>query len=352
MSEMMRVGEARALAGSRVSREVFLRALPDDELLALFAFYRPAVVRLAVTRMATFADGPSLALRVDPRFRDAILRPAGLGAELVELERRCVERDRPAGCWCLGSAARWPNPRPYDSQAKPGSYVRADRDDFAYCPCPDGQRLRAQDQAASERFAVTEARAQVHRLLAQSEIPAIYRDCTLATYPRSTAEQRTTVKFFMTYLASPAKRWLYLWGESGRGKTALACTVGLDAIAQGKSVAFCPVRQLMSELSSLYPEPGEGAIQERIDALVDLDVLILDDMGAEKVSDWRTERLEQVIDRRKNGTGLTIVTSNLPLRVLSDPDHLGGRIGTRIEGMGTVFEVAGPFIGHGPRRTS
>jgi DNA replication protein DnaC len=105
-----------------------------------------------------------------------------------------------------------------------------------------------------------------------------------------------------------------LVGNVGSGKTHAAVAAGRMAHDQGKTVMFVPVVELLDQLR---PD-GDPKVLDRALAA---DVLILDDVGLEKPSDWTGERLYAIVNRRWLEQRPTIVTSNLT------PDELERSVG-------------------------
>lgn len=94
------------------------------------------------------------------------------------------------------------------------------------------------------------------------------------------------------------KDGLYLFGGVGTGKTTKACSVGIRALENGKSVLFVKAY----ELSSL-------SIAE-LSKLSKVDLLIIDDIGSENTSEWGNTRLRIAIDGRYDSMLPIVVTSN------------------------------------------
>jgi hypothetical protein len=107
-----------------------------------------------------------------------------------------------------------------------------------------------------------------------------------------------------------------LLGSVGTGKTHAACAMAIAAHQAGSTVVFAPVVEL---LDGLRPGGDPQAMHRAIHA----NVLVLDDLGGERPTDWTGERLYAVINRRWLEQRPTIATSNLA------PDALEAAVGPR-----------------------
>lgn len=119
---------------------------------------------------------------------------------------------------------------------------------------------------------------------------------------------------------------LLLYGLPGRSKTHLAVAIGWAFLAQLKSVCYYHVGDLLDALRQGYRvtsllAPGEFH-RESFDAIMNYvkkcSLLILDDLGVQKETDWVAERLDTIIDHRYVNSLPTVVTANtleLPERI-------------------------------------
>jgi hypothetical protein len=115
----------------------------------------------------------------------------------------------------------------------------------------------------------------------------------------------------------PAGRSLVLLGSVGSGKTWAALAACRPAHDRGLDVAYWPTGLLLDVL-----RPG-STTQVEIADVIDVDRLVLDDLGMERPTDWTAERLDLIIDGRWREERPTVVTSNL------SPEDLRAQIGER-----------------------
>jgi DNA replication protein DnaC len=118
---------------------------------------------------------------------------------------------------------------------------------------------------------------------------------------------------------------LWLMGDVGTGKTTLAMLVSKAAAEAGRTVAIYSLPRLLARIRRTYDgEPGEDSYLEFFDRLTSVDLLHIDDLGAEKRSDWVLEQLYAIVDERYQSQRSMVVTSNL------DYDQLKEQIGSRV----------------------
>jgi DNA replication protein DnaC len=122
---------------------------------------------------------------------------------------------------------------------------------------------------------------------------------------------------------------LWFTGDVGTGKTSLAMLVSKAALEEGHSVAIYSVPRLLAEIRDTYDRnPGERSYIEFFERLAAVDLLHLEDVGAEKQSDWVLEQLYSLINERYEQQRSIIVTTNLGLAELEQ--QIGSRTTSRI----------------------
>jgi DNA replication protein DnaC len=184
---------------------------------------------------------------------------------------------------------------------------------------------------------VANRRASIYR--AASRIPAEYAELDLATYP-----DKRIAGDVADWWYEPQSPWLILAGDLGVGKTGLEIGLVKKALAAGRSSLYRPFVELLSDIRATYrtrdaSEPDEADL---VGACKAVDVLALDDVGAERVTGWAQERLFEILNHRYNERRRTILTTNLGPGELEE--HVGDRIYSRINGMGWLYAIDGPNL--------
>jgi DNA replication protein DnaC len=116
---------------------------------------------------------------------------------------------------------------------------------------------------------------------------------------------------------------LMLIGPVGTGKSHLAAAVINTLIPQGVACIFQPVPELFQRLNATYSRESRETEAQLLHALQEADLLVLDDVGAEKPSPANETRLYQIVDARYRGKKPMLITSNL------DVNQLRAQVGER-----------------------
>ena len=141
-----------------------------------------------------------------------------------------------------------------------------------------------------------------------------------------------------------AGRGLWLMGDTGTGKTTLAMLVSKAALEDNRSVAIYSLPKLLARIRQTYDsEPGGDSYLSFFERLTSVDLLHIDDLGAEKRSDWVLEQLYALVNERYEAQRSMLVTTNL------DPQQLEEQIGPRT--VSRLVEICGePLPLFGPDR--
>jgi DNA replication protein DnaC len=187
-----------------------------------------------------------------------------------------------------------------------------------------------------------EGRIAKHRMARlEGRLPRRYEGVSFDRPPlpeiaRVAPDQIRAVKRYVRGVAEnlDAGRGLWLWGDVGTGKTTLAMLVSKAALEADRSVAIYSLPRLLSLLRGSLESPG-GLI-DLIDRLTAVDLLHIDDLGAENQTDWVLEQLYSIVNARYEAERAIVATTNLK------PDELGERLGERT--VSRLVEICGDPI--------
>jgi DNA replication protein DnaC len=112
-----------------------------------------------------------------------------------------------------------------------------------------------------------------------------------------------------------AGQGLWFDGPVGTGKTSLAVLVAKAAHDAGRSFAIYPVPLLLAEIKRTFDRDSGDNYLAFFRRLCSVDLLVLDDLGAEKQTEWVLEQLYSIVNERWQDRRTIVVTTNLP-----DPD--------------------------------
>jgi DNA replication protein DnaC len=141
-----------------------------------------------------------------------------------------------------------------------------------------------------------------------------------------------------------AGRGMWFMGDVGTGKTSLAMLVSQAVEKAGRSVAVYPVTRLLAEIKDTYDSDSTGSYMGLFRRLCSVDLLHLDDLGAEKRTEWVLEQLYAIVNERWQDERSIVVTTNIV-----DLDELREQIGARtvsrlLEICGDPLPIMGPDL--------
>lgn len=108
--------------------------------------------------------------------------------------------------------------------------------------------------------------------------------------------------------------WVVLTGAPGTGKTHLLAATTNRLLATDNRPMYTIVPELLRYLRSLI---GTDSMESRFEQIRDMDVLLLDDLGAEYETDWALERLYLIFDHRYRHQMPTVIATNLAVENLT-----------------------------------
>jgi DNA replication protein DnaC len=104
---------------------------------------------------------------------------------------------------------------------------------------------------------------------------------------------------------------LLLYGPCGVGKSHLAVGIVRELTAKGIGAVYCNAKDLLQNLRYSFNPVSQTTEAELLRGIIEADVLVLDDLGAERLTDWVQETMYHVINSRYQAERTTIITTNL-----------------------------------------
>jgi DNA replication protein DnaC len=204
------------------------------------------------------------------------------------------------------------------------------------------------EEVSGKRFA-RRCRCQFKKFskefLASSGIPRRYRKCRFKNYQPQNQYQFRALKvskeFFLQFPF--VSKGILLYGPPGTGKTHLAVATLQNIIEfKGLRGVFCDFRGLLLDLKSSYESRTSSS--EILDSVRKVPLLILDDVGAERNTDWAKDILSEIVNYRYTQSLPTVITTNLRFDTYSSDSFLAKfdeRTESRLYDMCQIVKVEG-----------
>jgi len=210
-------------------------------------------------------------------------------------------------------------------------------------------------------------RARGGALIAAARIPKRYEHCELSNFTTdfpgadcSIALAQISASRFVQEFNSRDGAGLLLVGGIGTGKTHLAVGILKELIAtRGSACLFCDYRELLKQIQNSYNDSVQATELQVLRPVFEADILLLDELGAVKPSEWVWDTVSLILNTRYNDNRTTIITTNFadepaagvarslsPARAAAREETLGDRIGermrSRLHEMCRIVKMDGP----------
>ena len=215
---------------------------------------------------------------------------------------------------------------PFDACDGSGFVVDEDTNTAARLPLPRAARLAARARARSAACcrASTAACRSTARRSRRSPRPVT---AAVKRYVNRIDEQLD------------AGRGLWFFGSVGTGKTTLAMLVSKHALEAGRSVAIYSLPRLLAQIRTTFDDDRGNSYVDLLDRLTAVDLLHIDDVGAEKTSPWVLEQLYAIVNARYEDERSIVITTNLERDALAE--QINERTVSRLEEMCEVLPLWG-----------
>ena len=167
--------------------------------------------------------------------------------------------------------------------------------------------------------------SRASRSLARARIPRRYEHCDFenfetdlwegdrpegASWDRSLAQAKLVVQGFARNYPAGGETGLLLMGPCGVGKTHLAVAALRELMVRGHEARFYDYRELLKDLQASYDPDHPISEMGVLEPVLKTEVLLVDDIGANKPSPWALDTIGHILNKRYNDKRVTLLTTN------------------------------------------
>lgn len=213
-------------------------------------------------------------------------------------------------------------------------------DQVSYGVCPECERIKKETEAKSEEEARVRAEAvkiqwALAEALGRACISADFKDKSFETFQADSKELQDALnlsrRFVKGWKAARAGGYgLFFYGNPGTGKSHLAISILKELIPLGVTGLYTRVPDLIGFIRAQWRTDSETSSYAAVRRYVDLDLLVLDELGVQSGTQNEQALLFEVIDARLSENKPTVFLSNFAPQDLAD--IIGIRLIDRIKG--------------------
>lgn len=222
--------------------------------------------------------------------------------------------------------------------------------DYERCECNDAQiywneydlkKLRMLEEEKKLEI-MQEFSKRVERIIKNSKMSKRNLNYKFDNFSSNTSNKKVldNLKNYSEKLVNGIeKKGLILVGNNGVGKTHLACSIANKLIENGTPVIYGTLINLLAELRNSYDTDNNISEMEIIKLYENVDLLIIDDLGKEKSSEWGLEKLFTIVNSRYENNLPVIITTNYNQNSLVKRLSLNGEIETAKSIISRLYEM-------------
>ena len=222
--------------------------------------------------------------------------------------------------------------------------------DYERCECNDAQiywneydlkKLRMLEEEKKLEI-MQEFSKRVERIIKNSKMSKRNLNYKFDNFSSNTSNKKVldNLKNYSEKLVNGIeKKGLVLVGNNGVGKTHLACSIANKLIENGTPVIYGTLINLLAELRNSYDTDNNISEMEIIKLYENVDLLIIDDLGKEKPSEWGLEKLFTIVNSRYENNLPVIITTNYNQSSLVERLSLNGEIETAKSIISRLYEM-------------
>lgn len=228
------------------------------------------------------------------------------------------------------------------------------------CPLCSGTGWRQDEsQAAAVVPCECRARTRLARALAAAQIPRRYSNCGFPDFDlRSESGQKNQslwnafriVQSYCDAYPQVEGKGLLLTGNNGVGKTHLIVALLKGLIEKGADGLFLDYQELLKRIQTSYDPAARTAEHRIIRPVLDAEILVIDDLGANRPTEWVEDTVHYILNNRYNEKKPTLLTANLSEQRMTGAegnrkthetfqDRVGMRVSSRLHEMCRIVEI-------------
>ncbi len=232
---------------------------------------------------------------------------------------------------------------------------------MAIAVCPDcngtGWKIVQREELSGAERCHCQDNGRAERNEEAAGIPPLYREASLNNFatkrdPFGLGPVVMEVRSFIREFPTQERPGLLLSGDSGSGKTHLAVAALRGLIARGFEGLFFDYQTLLTKIRSSFSDSAGLSDREAYRSALDCEILLLDDLGAHRVTEFVDDVVTSILTHRCNNRKPLIATTNLGVgtqELKQNLDHLGMRARSRLYEMCRIVRM--PLVEDYRKRT-
>ena len=144
----------------------------------------------------------------------------------------------------------------------------------------------------------------------ETDVPWDVPDAEAAVWNSSLAQANLIVRGFVRDYPAGGETGLLLMGPCGVGKTHLAVAALRELMVRGHNARFYDYREMLKELQASYDPDHPISEMGVLNPVLKTEVLLIDDIGASKPSQWALDTIGHILNKRYNDNRVTLLTTN------------------------------------------
>ena len=184
---------------------------------------------------------------------------------------------------------------------------------YERCTCNDASKIWQQYDEYIEKDKIRKINlSKINKLFKNNNLGKRQLNSTFENYKITNKNKNAyenVKKYVDKLIKGTTNKGLFITGAYGAGKTYLASCIANEIIKNGKSVIFGTLIQLLDFIRDSYSD-SEVSDKDYLNLYSSVDLLVIDDLGKEKPTEWVLEKLFLIVNNRYNNYLPIVITTN------------------------------------------